>query len=64
MRTITGPKIFTNASVKYVERRDHRWLVYDEALDSKRQTFDGALLLVSADIVVHTELDRNPGTSA
>jgi len=47
-----GAEIFTNVNVRYVERQDQRWLVYYEALDSHRRTFGGALLRVSADIVV------------
>ena len=47
-----GAEIFTNANVKYVERNGDGWVVYFEALDSHRTTFDAPLLRVSADVVV------------
>lgn len=47
-----GAEIFTNVNVRYVERQGAHWIVYYEAIDSHRKTFDGALLRVTADIVV------------
>jgi cholesterol oxidase len=47
-----GAEIFTKVNVRYVERQGSRWLVYYEALDSHRETFGGALLRVSADLVI------------
>ncbi|MGH4008971.1 MAG: alpha/beta fold hydrolase [Pseudonocardiaceae bacterium] len=47
-----GTKIFTRVSVRYVQRRDGRWLVHYQVLDTGRERFDAPPLFVSADIVV------------
>jgi len=47
-----GAEIFTQASVRHVERRDGRWLVHFELVDSGRDVFDAPALFVAADIVV------------
>lgn len=47
-----GAKIFTKVSVRYVQRRDDRWLVHYQVLDTGRERFDAPPLFVSADIVV------------
>jgi len=47
-----GAEIFTNVHVKFVERQGDKWLISYEVLDSNRQAFDGALMQVTADIVV------------
>lgn len=47
-----GAEIFTNVNVKFVERLDQQWRIWYEVLDSNRKTFDGALMQVTADLVV------------
>lgn len=47
-----GAEIFTNVNVKFVERQGDKWQISYEVLDSNRQAFDGALMQVTADIVV------------
>ncbi len=47
-----GAKIFTRVGVRFVERRDDRWLVHYQLLDTGRERFDAPPLFVSADIVV------------
>ncbi|MGH3869483.1 MAG: alpha/beta fold hydrolase [Pseudonocardiaceae bacterium] len=45
-------EIFTRVGVRFVERRDDRWLVHYQLLDTGRELFDAPPLFVSADIVV------------
>ena len=47
-----GAEIFTQVSVRRVERQGGRWLVHYEALDSGREKFDVPTMFVSADIVI------------
>ncbi|MDQ4104646.1 MAG: alpha/beta fold hydrolase [Actinomycetota bacterium] len=47
-----GATIFTRAAVRFVQRKDNRWLVHYQVLDTGRELFDAAPLFVSADIVV------------
>jgi cholesterol oxidase len=47
-----GATIFTRVAVRFVERRDDRWLVHYQVLDTGRERFDAPPLFVSADIVV------------
>ncbi|MDQ3764000.1 MAG: alpha/beta fold hydrolase [Actinomycetota bacterium] len=47
-----GAKIFTRVGVRYVQRKNDRWLVYYQLLDTGRERFDAPPLCVSADIVV------------
>ncbi|MGB6165025.1 MAG: alpha/beta fold hydrolase [Pseudonocardiaceae bacterium] len=47
-----GAKIFTRVAVRFVERRDDRWLVHYQLLDTGRELFDAPLLCVSAETVV------------
>src|SRR5262249_20220221 len=47
-----GAEIFTQASVSYVERRDAKWAVHYQVLDSGREQFDAPALFVTADIVI------------
>lgn len=47
-----GAEIFTEVSVRYLERRDGRWVVHYELLGEGRQTFHAPDLFVTADIVI------------
>lgn len=47
-----GAKIFTRVAVRFVQRKDDRWLVHYQVLDTGRERFDAPPLFVSADIVV------------
>ncbi|MGH3799731.1 MAG: alpha/beta fold hydrolase [Pseudonocardiaceae bacterium] len=47
-----GAKIFTRVGVRFVQRRDDRWLVHYQLLDTGRERFAAPPLFVSADIVV------------
>ena len=46
-----GAEIYTKTAVRYVEKKDGRWLVHYQMLDSGREAFDAPTLTVSADIV-------------
>lgn len=47
-----GAEIFTEVSVRYIERKENRWLVHYQLLHTGRETFDAPTMFVSADIVV------------
>jgi cholesterol oxidase len=47
-----GADIFTEVSVRYIERKDDRWLVHYQLLHTGREKFDAPTMFVSADIVV------------
>ncbi len=47
-----GAEIYTRTSVRYVEKRDGKWLVHYQLLDSGREAFDAPTLVVSSDMVV------------
>jgi cholesterol oxidase len=47
-----GAEIFTQVTVRHVERRGRRWLVHYQVLDSGRERFDAPTAFVSADIVI------------
>lgn len=47
-----GADIFTEVSVRYIERKDNRWLVHYQLLHTGREQFDAPTMFVSADIVV------------
>jgi len=47
-----GAEIFTQVSVRYISRRDDRWLVHYQLLNTGRDKFDAPTMFVSADIVV------------
>lgn len=47
-----GADIFTEVSVRYLERKEDRWLVHYQLLHTGRETFDAPTMFVSADIVV------------
>ncbi|MFN2511349.1 MAG: GMC family oxidoreductase N-terminal domain-containing protein [Pyrinomonadaceae bacterium] len=47
-----GADIFTEVSVRYIERTEDRWLVHYHLLHTGRETFDAPTMFVSADIVV------------
>jgi cholesterol oxidase len=47
-----GAQIFTQVSVRYLSRRDNRWLVHYQLLNSGRDKFDAPTMFVTADIVV------------
>ncbi len=46
-----GAEIFTETSVKWIERENNRWLIHYEILGLGREKFDAPDLIVSADIV-------------
>ncbi len=47
-----GAEIFTRVAVRFVERRDERWLVHYQLPDTDRELFDAPPLFLSADVVV------------
>ncbi len=47
-----GAEIFTQVSVRYIERRDGKWFVHYQALDEGREDFNAPDLFVTADIVM------------
>jgi cholesterol oxidase len=47
-----GAEIYTQAAVRYVERKDGRWLVHYHALETGVESFEAPLRTVTADIVV------------
>ncbi|MBI3797519.1 MAG: GMC family oxidoreductase, partial [Deltaproteobacteria bacterium] len=47
-----GAEIYTQVSVRRIERKENRWLVHYELLDVGREKFAAPTLFVSADIVI------------
>lgn len=47
-----GAQIFTQISVRYLERRDDRWLVHYQLMNTGRDKFDAPTMFLTADIVV------------
>ena len=47
-----GAEIFTQVSVRYIERRDDKWFVHYQALDEGREAFKAPDMFVTADIVM------------
>jgi cholesterol oxidase len=47
-----GAEIFTQTSVRYLEKRDGKWVVHFQELNEGREDFNAPLLSVTADIVV------------
>lgn len=47
-----GAEIYVQTSVRYVEKKDGKWLVHYQMLDSGREKFDAPTMVVSADMVV------------
>ena len=47
-----GAEIFTQVSVRRLERKDGRWLVHYQLLDSGRERWDSPTLFLTADLVV------------
>ncbi|CAN5783083.1 alpha/beta fold hydrolase [soil metagenome] len=47
-----GAEIFTQVSVRSVERQEGRWVVHYQALDSGRERFDAPTLFVTADLLI------------
>lgn len=47
-----GAEIFTRVAVRRLERRDDRWIVHFQPLDTGREKFDAPEMFVTADIVV------------
>jgi cholesterol oxidase len=47
-----GAEIYTEVSVRYLERKDGRWLVHYQWLNSGREKFDAPTLFVGADVVI------------
>jgi len=46
-----GAEIFTEASVRFIERQGDLWFVHYQIMDAGRQNFDAPTLFVTADIV-------------
>lgn len=47
-----GAEIFTEVSVRHVERKDDRWLVHFQLLNTGSEKFNAPTMFVSADVVV------------
>ena len=47
-----GAEIYTEVSVRHVERKDNKWLVHYQVVESGQEQFNAPLMFVSADIVV------------
>ncbi len=47
-----GAEIFTETKVRYIEKKDDKWLVHFELLGAGREAFDAPEQFVSADIVI------------
>lgn len=47
-----GAEIYTKTAVRFVEKKDGKWLVHYQLLDSGREAFDAPTLTVSGDMVV------------
>jgi len=47
-----GAEIYTQVAVRHLERRNDRWLVHYQLLNSGREKFNAPTLFVSADLVV------------
>ncbi|HZI87271.1 MAG TPA: GMC family oxidoreductase N-terminal domain-containing protein [Pyrinomonadaceae bacterium] len=47
-----GADIFTEVSVRYIERKDDRWLVHYQLLQTGQEKFDAPTMFVSADVVI------------
>ncbi|MGH7325547.1 MAG: GMC family oxidoreductase N-terminal domain-containing protein [Candidatus Rokuibacteriota bacterium] len=47
-----GAEIYTEVAVRHLERRDGRWLVHYQLLESGREHFAAPTLFVSADLVI------------
>lgn len=47
-----GAEIFTEVSVRRIERRQNGWLVYYQTVGAGREAFDAPLQFVSADVVI------------
>jgi cholesterol oxidase len=47
-----GAEIYARAAVRFVEKKDSKWLVHYQLLNSGREAFDAPTLTVSADMVV------------
>jgi cholesterol oxidase len=47
-----GAEIFTQVSVRYLERQNNQWLVHYQILDTGQEGFDAPTSVVSADVVI------------
>lgn len=47
-----GAEIYTQVTVRYIERQENRWLVHYQILDAGRERFSAPALFVSAEIVI------------
>jgi cholesterol oxidase len=47
-----GARIFTQVSVRYLERQDDKWVLHCQLLNTGREHFDAPLVPITADIVV------------
>lgn len=47
-----GAEIYTQVSVRWIEKQDDRWLIHYQLLDRGREKFDAPTMFVSADIVI------------
>lgn len=47
-----GAEIYTSISVRYLERKNNRWIVHFQMLDAGREVFDAPMQFISAEHVV------------
>ena len=47
-----GAEIYTQVAVRHLERRNNRWVVHYQLLNSGRERFDAPTLFVTADLVI------------
>jgi cholesterol oxidase len=47
-----GAKIFTEVSVRWIERQNHQWVIQCEVLGVGREKFQAPMIAVTADVVV------------
>jgi cholesterol oxidase len=47
-----GAEIYTEVSVRHLERKNNRWLVHYQVVEAGQEKFNAPLLFVSADVVV------------
>ncbi|MBW4688165.1 MAG: GMC family oxidoreductase N-terminal domain-containing protein [Komarekiella atlantica HA4396-MV6] len=47
-----GAEIYTQVTVRHIERQDNRWLVHFQLLNAGQEKFDAPTMFVSADIVI------------
>ena len=47
-----GAEIYTQVSVRWIQKQDNRWLIHYQLLDSGREKFNAPTMFISADIVI------------